>query len=80
MPNFTHYLRNSCFRVCRRRKPKKEQKESQLNQSVKDELLLSFVNSAFNVEFVYLILLGVGSFMEIQVLDSRKRSMISSAR
>jgi hypothetical protein len=30
-----------------------------------DESLLTFLNSAMNIEFVYLILLGVNNFMEI---------------
>jgi hypothetical protein len=32
-----------------------------------NELLLTFINSAYNVEFVYLILLGINNFMEINV-------------
>lgn len=38
-----------------------------------DESLCSFMNSAANIEFVYLILLGINNFMENQCNDDDNR-------
>lgn len=42
----------------------KKKKKPQKKLKFGDESLCSFMNSAANVEFVYLILLGIGNFMQ----------------
>jgi hypothetical protein len=47
---------------CFRSKPGREIEENR-NGMTRDDLLMGFVNSPFNVEYVYLILLGIQNFM-----------------
>ena len=42
-----------------------------------NESLCAFVNSAMNIEFVYLILVGINNFMEIQLRRKYSQKTIS---
>jgi len=41
------------------------------------QALCSFVNSAMNIEYVYLILVGVNQFMDLSASDSRPENKIT---
>ena len=56
--------------------PCKQQKQKSNLRPLKfsDESLCSFMNSAANIEFVYLILLGINNFMDNICKDNEGRS------
>ena len=61
---FSRLIDPFLFKVLRKSFCGKRKKDGELEYF--DESLLSFLNSALNVEFVYLILLGIKKFVRVE--------------